>query len=330
MLECWKVGRTKQNPLWSADFWTVTDKVVFGLAICTWFCGAWKSGAKPRSSEGVNGQRREDAIWWALMHILEEWAKKSQRERKRTNDTPGPTPKKPMTSGPSGQLGPSGQPESLTPDSSFHTHTVDATCTVDPTPAVDPTPGANPTPGVRPPIVASPPVYPIPVCPLPVCPLPDCPLLVSLLPVCPVPVCPVLVCPVLVCPVPVCAIPVCPVPVCPVPVCPVPVCPVPVCALPVCPLPVCPPPVADTLAGLYGGGLQGLDDHNRRQTGWHKVGRSGTTVQFMSPAGSDTTMMTKILSRFWISGGHMVLFRHRSCRTRVYFAGPVRATSGQY
>ena len=52
-----------------------------------------------------------------------------------------------------------------------------------------------------------------------------------------------------------------------------------------------------------------------RQNGWHKVGRSGTTMQFMSPAVSDTAMMTKILSRFWISGGHMGLFGGRSCRT---------------
>ena len=116
---------------------------------------------------------------------------KSQRKRKRTDDTPGPTPKKPMTSGPSRQPGLSGQPEPLTPDSSIRTPAVNLT------PAADYTPAADPTPGVRPPVIASPPVCPLPVCPLPVC-----------------------------------------------------------------PLPVCPRPVADTLGGLFGGGLQGLDDHN--------------------------------------------------------------------
>jgi len=132
------------------------------------------------------------------MHILEEWAKKSQRKRKRTDDTPGPTPKKPTTSGPPGQLGPSvqpgssRQPEHLTPDSSNRTAALDPTPTADPTPVADPTAMADPTPGVRPPVIASPPVRP---------------LLVR-------------------------------------------------------PLLVRPPPVADTLGGLFGGGLQGLDDHN--------------------------------------------------------------------
>ena len=141
------------------------------------------------------------------MHILEEWAKKSQRKRKRTDDTPGPTPKKPTTSGPPGQPGPSGQPEPLTPDSSIRTPAVIPTPAADPTPTADPTPAPDTTPGVRPPIVASPPV-------------------------------------------------------CPPQVCPPPVCPPPVCPPPVRHLQVRPPPMADTLGGLFGGGLQGLDDHN--------------------------------------------------------------------
>jgi hypothetical protein len=218
-LECWKVGRTEQNPLGSADFWTVTDEVVFGFAICARFRGAWKCGAKRRSSEGLDGQRVEDVVWWALMHILEKWAKKSQRKRKRTDEAPGPTPKKPTTSGPSGHPGPSGQPEPLTRDSSIRTPAVNSTPAADPTPApnstpaayptpkADPTPAADPTPWVRPPVIASPPLDPLPVGPLPVGPLPVGPL-------------------------------------------------------PVGPLPVGPPPVADTLGGLYGGGLQGFDDHN--------------------------------------------------------------------
>ena len=145
-LECRNVGTTKQNPLGSADFWTVTDEVVIGFAICALFRGVWKRGAKERSSKGLDGQRREDAVWWALMHILEEWAKKSQRKRKRTDDTPGPTPKKPTTSGPPGQPGPSGQQDPLTPDSSILTPAVDPTPAADPTPTADPTPDADPTP----------------------------------------------------------------------------------------------------------------------------------------------------------------------------------------
>jgi len=143
------------------------------------------------------------------MHILEEWAKKSQWKTKRTDDTPGPTAKKPTTSGPpgqpglTGQPGPSGRPEPLTPDSSVRTPAVDHTPaadpapTADPTPAADSTPAADPTPEVRPPIIASPPVRP------PSVPPPS-----------------------------------------------------------VRPLVVRPPPVADTLGGLFGGGLQGLDDYN--------------------------------------------------------------------
>jgi hypothetical protein len=103
------------------------------------------------------------------MHILEEWAKKSQQKRKRTDDTPGPTPKKPTTSGPSGHPALSGQPEHLTPDSSIRTPAVD------PTPAADPTPVADRTAGVYPLVIASPPVCPLAVCPLPVCPLLVCP-----------------------------------------------------------------------------------------------------------------------------------------------------------
>jgi len=180
-LECRKVGKTKQNPLGSADFWTVTDEVVFGFAICAWFHSAWKSGARRTSREGLDGQRGEDAVWRALMHISEEWAKQSQRKTKRTDDTPGPTAKKPTTSGPPGQPGPSGQLEPLTPDSSIRTAGVDPTPAADHMPAADPTPladpsaAAYPTPGVRPPIIASPPVSPPPVRPPPVRPLAVCP-----------------------------------------------------------------------------------------------------------------------------------------------------------
>jgi len=51
-----------------------------------------------------------------------------------------------------------------------------------------------------------------------------------------------------------------------------------------------------------------------QQNGWHKVGQSGTTVQFMSPTVSDTGMMMNILSGFWFSGAHRPLFGVRSCR----------------
>jgi hypothetical protein len=165
----------------------VTDKVVFGFAICARFCGAWQCGAKRTSCKGLDGQRGEDAVWWALMHILEEWAKKSQQRKKRTDDTPGPTPKIPMTSGPPGQPGPSGQPgptgqpepsgqpEHLTPDSSIRTPTVDPTPAADPNPAADPTSVADPTPGDRTPVIASPPLCSNPVCPRPVSSLLVCP-----------------------------------------------------------------------------------------------------------------------------------------------------------
>jgi len=149
----------KQNRLQSADLWMVTDEVVFGGAICARFRGTWKHGVTRSRCEGLDGQRGEDAVWGALMHILEEWAEKSQRKRKRTNDTPGPTPEKPTTSGPSGQRGPSGQLEHLTPDSSI------CTPAVDPTAMADPTPVADPTPGVRPPVISSPPVRPLAVHP---------------------------------------------------------------------------------------------------------------------------------------------------------------------
>jgi len=42
----------------------VTDKVVYGFAICAWLCGAWKRGAQQRSSRGLDGQRREDGTSW--------------------------------------------------------------------------------------------------------------------------------------------------------------------------------------------------------------------------------------------------------------------------
>jgi len=126
-LECQKVWRTKQNPLGSADFWTVTDKVVFGLAICAGVYGQWKHAAKRRSGEDLDGRCGEDAVWWAPMHIMEGSAKKSHRNGKRTNDTPWPTPKKPTTSEPPGQPGPSGQPEPSTPDSSISTPMVETT-----------------------------------------------------------------------------------------------------------------------------------------------------------------------------------------------------------
>jgi len=63
LLECRKVGRIKQNLWGSAAFWMVSDKVVFGLAICARFHGTLKRGAKRRSSEGLDGQRREAAVW---------------------------------------------------------------------------------------------------------------------------------------------------------------------------------------------------------------------------------------------------------------------------
>ena len=63
-----------QHPLGSADFLIVTDEVVLEFAICAQFRGGWKRGANGRSSEGLDGKRGEDAVWWALMDILEEWA----------------------------------------------------------------------------------------------------------------------------------------------------------------------------------------------------------------------------------------------------------------
>ena len=160
----------------------MTDEVVFGFAICAWFRGAWKGGAKRRSSAGFDGQCGEDAVWWALMHIVEEWAEKNQRKRNRTDDNPGPTTKKPTTSGPPGQPTPSGQPDPLTPDFSIRTPEVNST------PPANPTAAANPTPVVHPPIVASPPVRPPPVRPPPVWPPPVWPPPVWPPPVRPLPV----------------------------------------------------------------------------------------------------------------------------------------------
>ena len=241
VLEWQKVGTTKQNLLRSEDFWMVADEVVIGFAIHDWFRGTWKCGAKQRTCEGLDGLCGENAVWWAQMHIWEEWANIRQQKEKRTCDTPGPTPRQRRTSGPPGQPGLSGQPEPLTPYS----------CIL--TPRVDPTSMADPTPGICPPIIGSPPV---------------------------------------------------------------------------CPLPVCPPPVADTLGGLFCGGCRVCIIRTNRQTGWHKVGWSGTTVQCMSPTVSDTAMMTNILSRLWISSGHMGLFGSRSCRMWVYWGGLVQGTLG--
>jgi len=143
----------------------------------------------------LDGQRGEDAVWWALIHILEEWAKKSQCKRKSTDYTPRLTPKKPTTSGPPGQLEPSGQPgpsgkvglsgqrEPFTPDYSIRTAVLNPTTLADPTPAanptheVDPIPTADLTPAVHPPIITRAavrcrPVRTPPVCPLPVRPPP--------------------------------------------------------------------------------------------------------------------------------------------------------------
>jgi hypothetical protein len=102
------------------------------------------------------------------MNVLDEWAKQGQRKRTRTNDSPGATPMQPMTPGASGQLGPFGQPEPWTPNSSIRTPVVDST------PAAYSTPVPDITPGVRPPIIASRLVCPLLVCPLPVCPLLVC------------------------------------------------------------------------------------------------------------------------------------------------------------
>jgi len=154
---CSIVRQTEQNPWGSADSWTVPDEGVFRVSISARLFDVWKHGSKPRSCDALDVQREENAAWWALMHISEEWAKKSQRKRNRADDTPGPTPKNPTTSG---QPGPSGHSDPLTRDTSIHT------------PMLDPSPAANPTHGVSPPTIASPPVGPLPVGPVPVGPLP--------------------------------------------------------------------------------------------------------------------------------------------------------------
>lgn len=77
------------------------DKDVIGFAICALFCGAWNHGAKRKSSEELNSQHGEETVRWALMHILEELAKKRQLNRKMTDNTYRHTPKNPMTSRPS-------------------------------------------------------------------------------------------------------------------------------------------------------------------------------------------------------------------------------------
>jgi hypothetical protein len=46
----------------------------------------------------------------------------------------------------------------------------------------------------------------------------------------------------------------------------------------------------------------------------HKVGQSGTTMQFMSPTLSDTAIMTKILAEVWISSSHLEQFVGQSYR----------------
>jgi len=60
-----------------------------------------------------------------------------------------------------------------------------------------------------------------------------------------------------------------------------------------------------------------------QQNGWHKVGRSGTTMQLLLSTVSDTAMMMKIPSRLWISSGHMQLFMGGRCRRWVYWASLV-------
>lgn len=65
-----------------------------------------------------------------------------------------------------------------------------------------------------------------------------------------------------------------------------------------------------------------------QQNGRHRVGWSGTHMEFMSPTVSDTWMMTIILSVFCISGGHVGLFQGRSCRIWVYWAGLLWGKSG--
>jgi len=234
----------------------VPDDVVFGCAIWAWFPGAWKGGGKCRSSGGLDCQRGEDAVWWALVHIMEEWAKGSRRTTERTDDTIGPTPTKPATSGPPRQPGPpgepghSGQPEHLAPDSCI--------CT----PAVIPTHAANATPGFHPRNIASPPVGPLAVGPLAVGPLVVGPLAVGPLAVGPLAVGPRAVDPPGVGPLVVFPLPVGPLPVGPLPVGPLGVGPLPVARLPVGPLPVDLLHVADTLGGVFGSGFQRLDEHN--------------------------------------------------------------------
>jgi len=181
--ECWKGRWTKLNALRSADYWMVTKEIVYGCAMCAQFRGAWMCGATRWSSEDFDGQGWEDAVWWAPMHIMEEWANTRQQRRMRTDDTPGLTHKEPMSSGPSGWQGPSGQLEPWTLDSSIRTPVVVPTLVADPTPTanppavVNPTPVAVLTPRVHPPIMVSvavrpPPVHPPPICPLSVCPPP--------------------------------------------------------------------------------------------------------------------------------------------------------------
>jgi len=69
------VGRTQQNPLRSADIWTVTDKVVFGLVKYAQFRGMWKFTANRQSRDSLDGQYGKVAVWCALMNSFKKCAK---------------------------------------------------------------------------------------------------------------------------------------------------------------------------------------------------------------------------------------------------------------
>jgi hypothetical protein len=88
--------------------------------------------------------------------------------------------------------------------------------------------------------------------------------------------------------------------------------------------------MVDTMGGAFGGGLQGLDDHNPPANWLAQSCLSGTTLQRMSPIGSENAIMTKILSGFCISGGHIELSRTQSCRMSVHWARQGRSKSGYY
>ena len=62
----------EQSRTVSSDCWMVLDEIVIGLALSAPFCGMWKHRAKRRSGKGMDVQHREDAVWWAVMHMLDK------------------------------------------------------------------------------------------------------------------------------------------------------------------------------------------------------------------------------------------------------------------